>query len=136
MRPPVYVLNGLLIVSVGVAVAGMSLLSRSSLSVEGAVRRYSLAVTSTDLEAALAEIAPGERETWRDWVASQLGNVYEVRGIAVRSPAFLVRGGPYEVTVVLDINRGYADEYYQPTTTEPVEQVDGVWYLSRPLLIR
>jgi hypothetical protein len=37
--------------------------------------------------------------------------------------------------VVLDINRGFDDEFYEPTTRVPVEQVDGRWYLSRPLLV-
>jgi len=129
------VANGVLLALVGLAVAGVSAVSRSSVSVEGAVRRYAAAVTSSDLDAALAEIAPSQREIWSDWLVSQLGNIYEVRGIAVRTPSLVLRGGPYEVTVVLDINREYPDEHYEPTSTEPVEQVDGTWYLSRPLLV-
>ncbi len=121
------VANAVLLAVVGLAVAGVSAVSRSSVSVEGAVRRYAAAITSSDLEAALAEIAPSQREMWRDWLVSQLGNIYEVRGIAVRTPSLVLRGGPYEVTVVLDINREYADEHYEPTTTDPVEQVDGTW---------
>jgi hypothetical protein len=35
---------------------------------------------------------------------------------------------------MLDVDRGYPDEFYQPTTRVPVEQVDGRWYLVEPLL--
>jgi len=125
-----FVVNAVLLVAVGLAVVGSSVFSRPSVAVESMVRRYAAALTSGDVDGALAEVAPEERDGSRVWLGSQVGNVYEVRGIAVRA----VRGTPYEVTVVLDVNRGYADEYYQPTTTEPVEQVDGVWYLARPLL--
>ncbi|HET6316981.1 MAG TPA: hypothetical protein VFG86_11015 [Chloroflexota bacterium] len=130
-----FVLNAALLLLVGVAVVGVSLFSRPASSVEGLVRRYATAVTSSDLEGALAEIAPSQRQAWRSWVASQLGNAYDVKGIAVRSPPVLA-GAPYEVTVVLDVNRDYPGEFYQPTTTEPVEQVDGAWYLTQPLLVR
>ena len=126
-----FVVNAVLLVAVGLAVVGSSVFSRPSVAVESMVRRYAEALTSGDVDGALAEVAPEERDGSRVWLASQVGNVYEVRGIAVRA----VRGTPYEVAVVLDVNRGYADEYYQPTTTEPVEQVDGVWYLARPLLL-
>jgi len=126
-----FVVNAVLLVAVGLAVVGSSVFSRPSVAVESMVRRYAAALTSGDVDGALAEVAPEERDGSRVWLASQVGNVYEVRGIAVRA----VRGTPYEVTVVLDVNRGYADEYYQPTTTEPVEQVGGVWYLARPLLL-
>jgi hypothetical protein len=92
------------------------------------------------VDAALAEIAPDQRATWAPWVRSQLGNIYEVRGVAVRSPSPLERltqrlpGGPREVTVVLDVDRDYPDEFYQPTTRVPVEPFDGRWYLAAPLL--
>ena len=82
----------------------------------------------------MAEIAPAGREAWRPWLAGQMGNIYDVRGIAVRSSGGVL-GRPYEVTVVLDVNRDYPDEFYQPTTTEAVEQVDGAWYLAQPLLV-
>ena len=88
----------------------------------------------------MAEIAPDQRARWSDWVQSQLGNVYDVRGIAVRSPSIVERltqrlpGGPREVTTVLDVDRDYPDEFYQPTTRTPVEAFDGRWYLAAPLL--
>src|SRR5438445_182089 len=102
--------------------------------------RYAAAVTNSHLDAAMAEIAPDQRERWTDWVRGQLGNVYDVRGIAVRSPSILERvaqrmpGGPREVTTVMDVDRAYPDEFYQPSTRVPVEQFDGRWYLAAPLL--
>lgn len=74
------------------------------------------------------------------WIAGQLGNVYEIRGTAVRFPSLLDRltsgapAKPYEVTVVMDVNRAFPNEFYQPTTRVPVSEVDGRWYISRPLL--
>jgi hypothetical protein len=88
----------------------------------------------------LAEIAPDQRANWTDWVRSQLGNVYDVRGIAVRSPSFLQRvtqrvpAGPFEVTAVLDVNRAFPADFYQPTARVPVEEFEGRWYLAKPLL--
>jgi hypothetical protein len=122
------------------AIGGIQLTDRAEASVEGSVRRYAAAVTNSDVDAAMAEIAPDQRERWTDWVRGQLGNVYDVRGIAVRSPSLLERvarrlpGGPREVTTVLDVDRDYPDEFYQPTTRVPVEQFDGRWYLAAPLL--
>lgn len=99
---------------------------------EAGVRRYAVAVRGSDLDAALAEIAPSQREVWRDWVQGQLGNVYDVTGIAVRAPWLL--GQPVEVTANLDINRGYPGEFYQASPHVAVEQADGRWYLAAPLL--
>ena len=133
------VLNGLLLALVGLAILGVLAVDRSEASVEGVVRRYALAVSSSDLDGALEEIAPDQRAGYRDWLSTQIGNIYEVRGIAVRSPSVIERvirraSGPSDVTVVLDVNRGYANEFYQPTSDVPVVQVDGRWYLERPLL--
>jgi hypothetical protein len=129
-----------LLALVAVSIVAIEVIDRSEASVEQGVRRYASAVTNSDLDAALAEIAPDQRDLWTDWVRGQLGNVYEVRGIAVRSPSLLQRvfsrapGGPYEVTAVLDVNRDYPDEFYQPTTRVPVEAFQGRWYLAAPLL--
>jgi hypothetical protein len=133
------VLNGLLLALTGLAILGVLAVDRSEASVEGVVRRYALAISSSDLDGALDEIAPDQRAAYRDWLTTQLGNIYEVRGIAVRSPSVFERvvrraSGPNDVTVVLDVNRGYAGEFYQPTSDVPVVQVDGRWYLERPLL--
>jgi hypothetical protein len=121
-------------------IGGFEVADRAEASVEGSVRRYAAAVTNGDLDAALAEIAPDQRERWSDWVGGQLGNVYEVRGIAVRSVSLIDRvarrlpAGPREVTTVMDVDRDFPDEFYQPTTRVPVEQFEGRWYLAAPLL--
>lgn len=133
-------LVGALLAFLALAIAGVEVADRAEASIEASVRRYASAVTNSDLDAAMAEIAPDQRARWSDWVQTQLGNVYEVRGIAVRSPSILERltqrlpGGPREVTTVLDVDRDYPDEFYQPTTRVPVEAFDGRWYLAAPLL--
>jgi hypothetical protein len=133
-------LVGVLLALTALAIVGFQVADRAEASVEGSVRRYAAAVTNSDLDAAMAEIAPDQRERWTDWVRGQLGNVYDVRGIAVRSPSILERvgqrvpGGPREVTTVMDVDRAYPDEFYQPSTRTPVEQFDGRWYLAAPLL--
>jgi hypothetical protein len=127
----------MLLAALGLAIVGVQLRDRPAAQVDASVRRYAAAVASGDLEAAVEEIAPQERGRWREWIAGQLGNIYDVRGVAVRAPALLARAGtsaPSEVSVALDVDRGYPDEFYQPTTRVPVEQVDGRWYLVEPLL--
>jgi hypothetical protein len=125
-------LNGLLLALVAMAVVGVEVLDRPAASLESSVRRYAVAVSNQDLDSAMAEIAPDQRAHWTDWVRGQLGNVYEVRGIAVRAPSVL--GAPTEVTAVLDVNKPFPDEFYQPTATVPAEEFDGRWYLAAPLL--
>ena len=131
---------GVLLALVAGAIVGVELTDRAEASVEASVRRYAAAVTNANVDAALAEIAPDQRPAWNEWIRGQLGNVYDVRGIAVRAPSLLtratqrVRGQPYEVTVVLDVNRDYPDEFYEPTTRVAVQEQDGRWYLSAPLL--
>src|SRR5437868_5588318 len=133
-------LTGVLVALVAVAIMALEAVDRPEASVEAGVRGYATAVSNSDLEAALGEIAPDQRERWTDWIRGQLGNVYTVRGVAVRSPSILERvgqrspGGPREVTTVMDVNRAYPDEFYQPSTRTPVEQFDGRWYLAAPLL--
>jgi hypothetical protein len=135
-------LNGLLLAVMGVAIVGIQLLDRSGAAVEGSVRRYAAAISNADFDAALVEIATERRATWTDWVRAQLGNVYDIRGVAVRSPSVLQRifasapAGPFEVTAIMDVNRDYPDDFYQPTARVPVEEVDGHWYLATPLLAR
>ena len=114
------------------AIVAVQVIDRSASAVEGSVRRYALAVSTSDLDGAMVEIAPSSRVAWQDWVSGQLGNLYEVRGIAVRATSLVA--APVEVTTVLDVNRGYPDEFYQPTTTVAVSEADGHWYLDVPLL--
>ncbi len=138
--PWLVLLDGLLLLAIAGAVGAVQLLDRDPPAVEGAVRRYAAAVAGQDLAAAAAEIAPADQAHWTPWIAGQLGNVYEVKGVAVRAPSLLDRllrhepGQATEVTVNMDVNRGYPDEFYQPTTRVPVTRVDGRWYLDAPLL--
>jgi hypothetical protein len=125
-------LNLFLLAAVGAAIVGVQVWDRPEAAVEGSVRRYAAAVSNSDFDAAMAEIAPSARPTWSDWVRSQLGNVYAVTGIAVRADSLLA--APSEVTVDLDINRGYADEFYQASPHVAVAEEDGHWYLAAPPL--
>jgi hypothetical protein len=107
------VVNGLLLALAGIAIFGVIAFDHSEASVEGVVKRYALAVSSNDLDGALDEIAPDQRDAYRGGSRRRVGNIYEVRGIAVRSPSVFERvvrraSRPSEVTVVLDVNRGYA----------------------------
>jgi hypothetical protein len=132
--------TGGLLAAVLAAIVGIQILARPEASVEASVRRYAVAISSADLDAALTEIAPDQRERWTNFVRTQLGNIYDVRGIAVRSPSALERmtqrvaAGPFEVTAVLEINRDFPDEFYAPTTRVPVTNLGGRVYLQRPLL--
>jgi len=132
--------NAVLLLLTALAVVVFGLVARADTAIAGSVRRYAAGLSSSNLDAALAEIAPSHREMWRDWISGQLGNVYDVRGVAVRSPSLLQRargveaGGAYEVSIVLDVNREYPTFYFQPTPRVPVEQVDARWYLSQPPL--
>jgi hypothetical protein len=131
-----------LLAVMGVAIVGIQLFDRSGAAVEGSVRRYAMAISAGDFDAAMAEIAPERRAGWTDWVHAQLGNVYDITGIAVRSPSVVQRvfsdvpGGAFEVTAIMDVNRNYPDDFYQPTTRVNVEEVDGRWYLATPLLAK
>jgi hypothetical protein len=124
--------NLVLLAAVGAAIVLVQAWDRPDAAVEASVRRYAAAVSSGDFDAAMAEIAPSARPTWSDWVQSQMGNVYAVTGIAVRADSLLA--APSDVTVDLDINRGYADEFYQASPRVAVSEEDGHWYLSAPLL--
>lgn len=125
-------MNGVLIALIGLAIVGVQLIDRPAAAVEGTVRRYALAVSIGDQDGAMAEIAPDQREQWLDWVSGQVGNQYEVRGIAVRAPSLLAE--PIEVSVNLDVNRDAPGDFYQPTARVPVEHHNGAWYLAAPLL--
>ena len=125
-------LNAALLTLVAVAIVGVEVWDRPEAAVESSVRRYAAAVSNADLDAAMAEIAPPERAAWTDWVEGQLGNIYNVTGVAVRAGSVL--GKPTEVTTGMDINRGDLDQFYKASPRVPVEEVDGRWYLSAPLL--
>ncbi len=124
--------NAALLILIAVAIIGVELADRPAATVEASVRRYAAAMAKGDLDAAMAEIAPSERSRWSDWVNGQLGNVYDVTGIAVHTPWLLA--APTDVTVDLDVNRAYPDQFYQASPRVAVESANGRWYLSAPLL--
>lgn len=131
----------LLTVLVG-AIGAAQALDRSPGQIDATVERYARAVEAQDLEAAVTELSPAGRERWAPWVAEQLGNIYEVRAVSIRAPSLVARfargmpGLPTEATVIMDVNRGYPDFFFQPSTRVSLEQRDGRWYLAEPLLAR
>ncbi len=125
-------LSAILLALVAIAIVGVEAVDRPEAAIEASVHRYADAVAQGDLDAAMAEIAPSERARWSDWVNGQLGNVYDVTGVAVHAPWLL--GSPTDVTVDLDVNRAYPDESYQASPRVALEAADGRWYLSAPLL--
>jgi hypothetical protein len=133
-------LVGVLLVLTGGVVVLAPSSDRATTAIEATLDRYARAMAAQDRAGALQEIAPSERERWEPWVDQQIGNIYEVRGLGVRAPSATDRlvGGassePTDVTVVLDVNRGYPGFFYQPTTRVGVRQVEGRWYLEQPLL--
>jgi len=122
----------MLLLLVVLAILVVQIWDRPVAAVETGVRRYATAVTNADVDAAMAEIAPEQRAAWRDFVRNQLGNVYDVTGVAVRANSLL--GRPTEVTADMDVNRAYPDQFYQAAPRVSVEEVDGRWYLTAPLL--
>jgi hypothetical protein len=130
--PASVLINGCLLLLVALAILGVQVWNRPVAAVETGVRRYAMAVTNADMDAAMAEIAPEHRASWTDFVHNQLGNLYDVTGVAVRANSLL--GRPTEVTADMDVNRAYADQFYQAAPRVAVEEVDGRWYLSAPLL--
>lgn len=125
-------LNGTLLALAGLAILLVQVVDRPALALEVSVRRYAQAITNDDLDGAMAQIAPDQRDQWREFVSTQVGNLYEVRGIAVRAPSLLA--APSEVTVNLDVNRDVPSDFFQPTARVLVEEYNGAWYLAAPLL--
>jgi hypothetical protein len=117
---------------IALAIVGVEAWQRPASGVEASVRRYAAAVSSQDLDAAMAEIAPAERPRWREWVSGQLGNVYDVTGVAVRTSWLL--GAPTEVTADLDVNRSDPESFYQASPHVGLESAGGRYYLAAPLL--
>lgn len=104
---------------------------------EGTARAYLRAVEAGDLEAALAAIEPSQREAQRDRVAWQVRNRYAIVALVLGRPSVLDRVAgrdlpPAWVTVLADVSTR-TGERWRSTSTAPLVEVDGVWYLSRPL---
>jgi hypothetical protein len=104
---------------------------------EGTARAYLRAVEAGDLEAALATIEPRQREAQRERVAWQVQNRYAIVTLVLGRPSVLERTArrdlpPAWVTVLADVTTT-TGEHWRSTSTAPLVEVDGVWYLTRPL---
>ena len=101
------------------------------------VRAYLAAVERGDLDGALAQLAPDSREAQREDVARQLGNHYRVESLVLGAPSVADRllGRPHPpawAIVVAEITPGVGDRWTSSSTANLVE-LDGRWYLARPL---
>jgi hypothetical protein len=124
------------------AVAGLAaivgpLLETRQRAPEGIARAYLAAVAGDDLEGALATIDPERREALREQVAWQLRNRYEIVTLVLGRPsaADALTGRESRaawVTVLADVTT-VAGDRWRSTSTAPLVQRDGVWYLTRPL---
>jgi hypothetical protein len=104
---------------------------------EGIARAYLRAVEQGDLEAALATIDPEQREAQRERVALQVRNRYELVTLVLGKPSLVDLTtrrdvAPAWVTVLADVTTVVGDRW-RSTSTAPLVERDGVWYLTRPL---
>lgn len=104
---------------------------------EAPLRTYFAAVTTEDLDAALAELLPEARPAAAPFVAEQLGNQYQILGLGVRQPSLLDRllgrAGDLDrarLTVQLDITL-VTGETWRTTTTLWARRTPDGWYLER-----
>jgi hypothetical protein len=104
---------------------------------EGTARAYLRAVEAGDLEGALATIDPLQRDAHRERVAWQVRNRYAIVTLVLGRPSVADRLAGHErapawVTVLADVTT-VAGERWRSTSTAPLVERDGVWYLTRPL---
>jgi hypothetical protein len=104
---------------------------------EGIARAYLRAVEQGDLDAALATIDPAQRETQRERIALQTRNQYAIVTLVLGRPSWadLLTGREPRaawVTVMADVAT-VSGERWRSTSTAPLVERDGVWYLTRPL---
>lgn len=105
---------------------------------EGIARAYLRAVEQGDAEAALATLEPSQREEQRELVENQIRNRYEIVTLVLGRPSLLDRLTGREkpsawVTVLADVTSAVEGERWRSTSTAPLVERDGVWYLTRPL---
>jgi hypothetical protein len=104
---------------------------------EGIARAYLRAVEVGDIEAALATIDPAQRDAQRERVEWQVRNRYAIVTLVLGRPSALEQmtgqaSNPAWVTVLADVTT-ISGERWRSTSTAPLVERDGVWYLSRPL---
>lgn len=128
----------LLVVAAAAALFGPLLEARLR-APEGVARMYLRAVESGDLDAALMALDPAQREDpeVRERVALQLGNRYEVVTLVLGQPSVWDRiagrsAAPAWATIDARVTTLTGDRW-RSTSTAPLVQRDGAWYLSAPL---
>lgn len=104
---------------------------------EGIARAYLAAVERGDLDRALATIAPDLREAFRERVQAQLGNRYTVETLVLGQPSVLDRVtgralSPAWATLLAEVAT-VTGERWKSTSTAPLVERDGAWYLAAPL---
>jgi hypothetical protein len=126
----------LLVVAAMVAVLGPIVETRQR-APEGIARAYLRAIETGDIEAALATIDPDQRDALRERVAWQIRNRYEIVTLVLGRPSVvdLLLGralAPAWVTILADVTT-LTGERWRSTSTAPLVQRNGEWYLARPL---
>lgn len=104
---------------------------------EGIARAYLAAVERGDVDAALATLDPAQREAQRERVALQVRNRYAIVTLVLGRPSLLDLATGRDVsagwvTVLADVTTITGDQW-QSTSTAPLVERDGTWYLTRPL---
>jgi hypothetical protein len=104
---------------------------------ERTARTYLLAIQAGDVDGALATLDPLARDAQRERVAWQARNQYEIVTLVIGRPSVADRAvgrdlAPAWVTVLADVST-VSGERWRSTSTAPLVERDGVWYLTRPL---
>ena len=131
-----YLALAILAIAAAIAVIGPVLETRQR-APEGTAREYLRAVEAGDVEAALATIDPLEREAQRERVSWQARNRYAIVTLVLGRPSVVDQLAgrerpPAWVTVLADVTT-VTGERWRSTSSAPLVQRDGVWYLTRPL---
>jgi hypothetical protein len=96
-----------------------------------------VAVERGDVDGALATLDPAQREAQRERVALQVRNRYAIVTLVLGRPSLLDLATGREVpaawvTVLANVTT-LAGDHWQSTSTAPLVERDGTWYLTRPL---
>lgn len=105
---------------------------------EGIARAYLRAVEQGDIDAALAVIEPSQRDAERERIELQIKNRYEIVTLVLGRPSLVDRVTGRDtpaawVTVLADVTSAVEGERWRSTSTAPLVEHDGIWYLTRPL---
>jgi hypothetical protein len=107
---------------------------------EASLAAYSSAVAERDLQAALEQLVPEEREAAASFVEWELGNRYVVLESVIRTASALERlttagssDDEARIAVVLEIQPAVGDRW-RTTEEIPAIRVSGRWYMLKPPL--